>query len=196
MNTTEKLAGVADIYLGQTFREKAEATNSNSGVRLIQIKDIREGEMLGTDILPYAEIEPSKLKVKLTGGEILLPLRGTRTAAMIFRKSHIPEDVTTTNQVAIISPKDSRVKLEFLHWYFNSSIGRKALDAIRTGVTIPNISIKNLSEIIIPLPNTDVQNKIIKLYNAWNSQKAVLHELLSNGEKLADAAFLKIINGD
>lgn len=193
MSTTKRLREVAEIYLGQTFREKAEAADSSSGIRLIQIKDIHEGEMISVDHLPYAVVHSGK--IRLEPEEILLPLRGTRTEAMIFRASKNLGEVTTTNQIAIIKPKNQTTTLNFLHWFFNSSIGKAALDKARTGVTIPNISIKNLSEIEIPTPSIAAQNRVVELYDNWQQQKEALNEILQNGEKLTNLAYKNIIRG-
>jgi len=194
MEREVKLRTTADVSLGQTFRERAETDKSISGIRLIQIKDIREGELLDVTGLPYADIEPSKLKVKLIDGDLLLPLRGTRTEAMIFRGGSSREDVTTTNQVAIIRPKDGLVRLDYLHWFFNSDIGSLTLESIRTTATIPNISVRNLAEIKLPVPDDNAQKEIVAIYNNWRLQKENLHELIINGEAIMASAAQKILN--
>ncbi|AHL36134.1 restriction endonuclease subunit M [Pseudomonas brassicacearum] len=194
MERKAKLHTIADVSLGQTFRERAETDKPISGIRLIQIKDIREGELSDVSGLPYADIEPSKLKVKLIDGDLLLPLRGTRTEAMIFRKGGSREDVTTTNQVAIIRPKDGLVTLDYLHWFFNSDIGSLTLDSIRTAATIPNISVRNLVEITLPVPDDEAQKEVVAIYNNWRLQKENLHELIINGEAIMASAAQKILS--
>lgn len=194
MVATEVLSHIAHVSLGQTFRERAETDSPESGVRLIQIKDVREGELSDINTLPYADIEPSKLKVKLLKGDLLLPLRGTRTEAMMFRGGSC--DVTTTNQVAIIRPKqDGRVKLEYLHWFFNSAMGSVVLESIRTAASIPNISIKNLLAISLPVPSLEDQEKIIAIYCNWCAQKKALHDLILNGEKLMASVAQEMLGG-
>lgn len=194
MDSKQRLSDIADVSLGQTFRERAETDNSISGIRLIQIKDVREGELRDVASLPYADIEPSKLKVKLLAGDLLLPLRGTRTEAMIFRVANSSGEVTTTNQVAIIRPRMGLVSLDYLHWFFNSAMGSLALESIRTTATIPNISVKNLAEIKLPVPDFDSQESIVAIYHNWRMQKEALHELLRNGEKIVASAAHKILS--
>ncbi|WP_277590865.1 hypothetical protein [Pseudomonas chlororaphis] len=194
MDSKQRLFDVADVSLGQTFRERAETDEPMSGIRLIQIKDIREGELRDITDLPYADIEPSKLKVKLLTGDLLLPLRGTRTEAMIFRGEGAVGEVTTTNQVAIIRPMTELVSLDYLHWFFNSEIGSVALESIRTKATIPNISVRNLIEISLPVPDVEGQKKIVEIYHNWRMQKEALRELLRNGEKIVASAAYKILS--
>lgn len=195
MDSGQKLSDIADVSLGQTFRERAETDKSISGIRLIQIKDVREGELRDITSLPYADIEPSKLKVKLLAGDLLLPLRGTRTEAMIFRGANATGEVTTTNQVAIIRPKKAGlVSLDYLHWFFNSAIGSAALESIRTTATIPNISVRNLAEIKLPVPDIKGQESIVAIYLNWRMQKEALNEMLRNGEKVMASAAQKILS--
>ncbi|AZD98388.1 restriction endonuclease subunit S [Pseudomonas chlororaphis] len=194
MDSKQRLFDIADVSLGQTFRERAETDDPMSGIRLIQIKDVREGELRDITGLPYADIEPSKLKVKLLAGDLLLPLRGTRTEAMIFRGEGTVGEVTTTNQVAIIRPMTELVSLDYLHWFFNSEIGSVALESIRTKATIPNISVRNLIEINLPVPDVEGQKKIVEIYHNWRMQKEALRELLHNGEKIVASAAYKILS--
>lgn len=194
MVATEVLSHIAYVSLGQTFRERAETDSPESGVKLIQIKDIREGGVNDLTSLPYADIEPSKLKIKLVKGDLLLPLRGARTEAMIFKGEC--GDVTTTNQVAIIRPRqEERIKLEYLHWFFNSAMGGATLDSIRTTASIPNISIKNLLAISLPVPSLEEQEKIVAIYSNWRAQKKVLNGLMANGERLMASVAQKMLGG-
>lgn len=189
------LSHIADVSLGQTFRERAETDSPESGVRLIQIKDVREGELNDINSLPYADIEPSKLKVKLLVGDLLLPLRGMRTEAMVFRGES--GNVTTTNQVAIIRPRqDGGVSLEYLHWFFNSAKGSVLLESIRTSASIPNISVKNLLEISVPVPSPKKQKQIVDIYHNWCAQRDTLRELIVNGENMVASAAHEILGGD
>ncbi|WP_209008698.1 restriction endonuclease subunit S [Pseudomonas eucalypticola] len=147
------------------------------------------------DSLPFADIEPSKLKVKLQAGDLLLPLRGTRTEAMMF--NGVSDNVTTTNQVAIIRPRQGGgVKLEYLHWFFNSAKGNVLLESIRTSASIPNISVKNLIEISVPVPSLEKQERIIDIYHNWCAQRITLRELIANGESMVASAAHEMLDGD
>ncbi|MHC8312598.1 restriction endonuclease subunit S [Pseudomonas sp. GT1P32] len=191
----KKLSSVAKISVGQTFREKAEAISDESGIRLIQIKDIREGALIDADELSFAEIDPAKIKAPLTFGDVLLPLRGNRSEAMLYNVKNSDILVVTTNQVAVIKSLDQGVGSAYFHWYLNSPFGRRALDSIRGGATIPNISIKNLSEIEIPIPSPEDQGMILQIYDSWCKQKSVLQELLVNGESLMASACMQVLGG-
>lgn len=182
---TVSLDCVATVGAGQTFREKAETESPSSGIRLIQIKDVREGCLVKADHLPFANIEPEKLKINLKAGDVLLPLRGERVEALLFN-TNTDYIVTTTNQVAVISSDSSCMMPEFLLWYLNSHSGKERIIRMQSGGTIQNITISKLSKLTIELPPISVQAEVVEIYNVWQQQKKVLHEMLINGEVLAD----------
>lgn len=179
------LEDVAIVGAGQTFRGKAEADNSGSGIRLVQIKDVKEGFISESEHLPFANIDPARLKVKLKSGDVLLPLRGERIEASLFELS-ADSVVTAINQVAVISPDPNRMIPGFLLWYLNSRDGKEQVRRMKSGATIQNVTVNKLKKLQIALPPISVQCEIVEIYNIWQQQKRVLHEMLENGEALAD----------
>jgi len=187
------LKEIATIAAGQTFRDKAEAVDDKNGIRLIQIKDIKEGRFSQVHTLPFANLDFATLKVKLNSGEILLPLRGGRTEAMLFDTSDTSQTVTTINQVAVIFPNSKLVIPEFLLWYLNSCHGKQIINSMKTGSTIQQLSIRAVAEITIDVPPLSVQSKIAEIYDNWQQQKKVLNELIINGGILAERLCLEKI---
>lgn len=197
MSMQVQLSDIAEITLGQTFRGKAEASDGSSGIKLVQIRDIHEG-VVDSESLAFANIDAKRLKVRIANDDLLLPLRGSRYEMCLYRSKQNDEVVTTTNQVAIIRPKSSEVRLEYLLWYFNSSGGKSALAFLNTGTAIPKINSTQLASFKIPLPEKQIQDKIVELYRNWSKQKNILSEMLVNGENLIEQACTSMIerNGD
>lgn len=197
MTKKVSLSDVAEVILGQTFRGKAETEDESSAVRLIQIKDIKEGNMSSYNALTYANLDSTKkLKVCLQNNDLLFPLRGTRYEAMIIDIPDLDVAITTTNQVAIIRVKSSLVTLDYLSWYFNSDIGHSALRLIQSGTTIPSITSKGLANLKIDLPGLDVQTKIVRIYQNWLEQKNTFHEIAENGKRLTGRMYQKLLSID
>ena len=186
MKMLVQLSDIAEIKLGQTFRGKAEASDCSSGIKLVQIRDIQEGA-IDSSFLSFANIDESKLKVRIADNDLLLPLRGSRYEMCKFKTTE-DEIVTTTNQVAIIRPSPEKVNREYLLWYFNSSSGRSELASMNTGTTVPKINSGQLASFHLPLPDIEPQNEIVNLYQNWSKQKALLSEMLANGEVLVEKA--------
>lgn len=109
------LSEVAEVTGGHTFRTKAEAASGH--VRLLQIKDIQEGILTDFSALPFADIQPEKLKINLQTNDILLPLRGERIPAMMIVNQQSTL-VTTTNQIAVIRVNSLLINPEYLYYFF------------------------------------------------------------------------------
>lgn len=186
------LSEIAYVGAGLTFRGKAESQERDSGVRLIQIKDVREA---GADFseLPFADVEAAKAEsYSLKEGDILVPLRGGRFEAMVCSEM---KDLTviTTNQVAVIRGRHAYVSSDYLLWFFNSNLGRLELEREQVGSVQKHISLKGLSSIYVPVPGFSVQNKISHIYRNWLKRRSVLESLLSTGGEVAELACLEIM---
>lgn len=183
-----------EVRAGHTFRGKAEDGSRNDGYKVVQIKDIREG---GVDfsVLPFAAVEPGKAKNILRSDDILIPLRGNRIEAVLLE---LPSDlsVITTNQVAILGAPREGVKSAYICWYLNSSEGHSQISRLKVGSVISNIGLKDLSDLLVPLPNPDTQTKIAKAYKNWICQKQILESLTRNGEEILGAFCTQLLRED
>lgn len=180
-----------EVRAGHTFRGKAEDVRRSDGYKVVQIKDIREG---GVDFsaLPFAAVEPGKAKNILRSDDILIPLRGNRIEAVLLE---LPSDqpVITTNQVAILRAPETGVNSAYICWYLNSSEGHSQISRLKAGSVISNVGLKDLSELLVPLPKLGTQQKIAKAYKNWICQKQILELLARNGEQVLDAFCTKLL---
>lgn len=195
MKNEVALGDISRIGLGQTFRGKAESSGHTDGAKLIQIKDISEGFFGDTDSLPFANVELTKLKVRLTKGDILLPVRGARLEAMSYKPS--TESVaTTTNQVAVISVNQEIAAPEFILWYLNSELGRATMSRISSGSTVASIKLSDLTSLRLPLPKMPEQQRIADIYTNRLRQNLTLRKMISVGTKISDQICGEILAGD
>lgn len=183
----KRLSDVADIVLGQTFRAKAETDDAKSGVKLLQIKDIKEGFFSDAGRLPFATSSSSSEKMILRDGDVVIPLRGSRYESAIIKFEDQEFPVITTNQVAIVRPKSLVVSGEFIIWFLNSNRGRLALSKVSSGTSISSINKASLEGLEIPVPEPKVQKKIVAIYFLWREQRGVLQELINNGDSLYES---------
>lgn len=173
-----------DVRAGHTFRGKAEDGSRSDGYKVVQIKDVREGG-IDFSILPFAAVESGKAKNILRSDDILIPLRGNRIEAALLE---LPSDlsVITTNQIAILSAPKFGVNPAYICWYLNSTEGHSQISRLKVGSVISNVGLKDLSDLPVPLPNVNAQEKIAKAYKNWMCQKQILESLTRNGEELLD----------
>ncbi|EDP9756029.1 restriction endonuclease subunit M [Salmonella enterica subsp. enterica serovar Oranienburg] len=184
------LSEVAEVTGGHTFRTKAEAASGH--VRLLQIKDIQESILTDFSALPFADIQPEKLKINLQTNDILLPLRGERIPAMMIVNQQSTL-VTTTNQIAVIRVNSLLINPEYLYYFFNSPEGDEKISALQGGGLVVNLSLKKLLTLEIPIPLRPVQDEVIGLRKIWNEQKKTLEDLIENGTTLCHTAINRLI---
>jgi|SRR5476651_1036049 len=180
-----------EVRAGHTFRGKAEDVSRSDGYKVVQIKDIREG---GVDFsaLPFAAVEPGKVKNILRSDDILIPLRGNRIEAVLLELLN-DQPIITTNQVAILSAPEMGVNPSYICWYLNSSEGHSQISRLKAGSVISNVGLKDLSELSVPLPKLSIQKNIAKAYKNWMCQKQILESLARNGEQVLDAFCIELL---
>lgn len=192
MSEEVSLGSIATIRLGQNVKE-AEPS-SNVGVRFIRIKEVNAGYLKETSDLPFANIEPQKVKAFIEPGDIVLPTRGLRMSAMLIQTS--TELLMTTNHIAIIKVMHERILPEFCLWYLNSPEGQQALENQRKATTsVPQISNKDLMNVKIPTPSLLVQSKIIEVNRNWLQQEDIYKKLMLNGFELTQAVCRQLVKG-
>ncbi len=195
MNKLVKLSEIANISLGQTFREKAEASESIDNIKLIQIKDIKPGLITNLKELPFANLTKDKLKIKIQKNDILIPIRGNRFSAALFCPNDPDALVTTVNHVAIIKPNTDELEVRYLLWYLNSRQGSNSISQLSSGAVQSFITQKALSELKINLPDISAQIDIGDVYFNWIEQSKILNNMLENGSKLTEKYCYKLSRG-
>lgn len=66
----------------------------------------------------------------------------------------------------------------YLKAYFESERGADALKRISVGASIPNISLEQLKNLRIPLPDIETQNSLAQVYQAAQKKVIVLKQEL------------------
>lgn len=185
----KRLSEIAEIKAGHTFRGKADDPERTDGIRLVQIKDVKEK---GIDVgsLGFAALNGSKPSSFLVEGDVLFPLKGARVEAAVF---HGGGSVIATNQVAVIKANPEFVFPGYLAWYINSEEGGKNIAGLKVGSVVSSIGLKDLAGLIVPVPDKSAQLKVLSLYENWLARKALLEEMLVVGAELSEQACLRFL---
>lgn len=191
MSVVRALSEVAEIKAGHTFRGKADDPGRLEGIRIIQIKDIKEGGVNPAG-LSFAAVEGDRVSNVLEEGDILFPLRGSRVEAMVFPQ-WTEGKVITTNQVAVIRVTGVAARSEYISWYLNSDKGKRSVASLKVGSVVSNIGLRDLSALKLPIPALEVQDRILELRKNWLARKSVLEEMLLVGQELSELACLKFM---
>lgn len=164
-----RLGDVASLSGGYAFKS---TDYTPTGVRVIRISDFNNGDFDNKNIVrhPFREDLSSYL---INSKDILLCMTGGTVGKNIL-VNELPEQLYLNQRVARISAKNLDIK--YLFYFINSSIIQDHISRIKNS-TNDNISMKDISEFLIPLPPLTEQQQIV----------AKLEALLAEIDKLENA---------
>jgi restriction endonuclease S subunit len=189
----KQMKDIANIRSGYTFRGKAEEYK-NSGVQMLQIKDLNDTGIIDTSTLLEIKWDGALDKAVIEKGEIVIVAKGgtNRAAMMIGNGTVIP-----SNQLMIIRVLNQTVLPEYLCWWLNRSATQKTLRQQQMGTSIPSLSKQTLSRLTVPIPTTDMQQKIVELNRLQQQEKQVYEQLINNRDKMLEGLFQELVhNGE
>ena len=165
-----RLGDVASLSGGYAFKS---TDYTSTGVRVIRISDFNNGNFDNKNIVrhPFREDLSSYL---INSKDILLCMTGGTVGKNIL-VNEPPEQLYLNQRVARISAKTLDIK--YLFYFINSSIIQDHISRIKNS-TNDNISMKDISEFLIPLPPLTEQQQIV----------AKLEALLAEIDTLENAA--------
>lgn len=144
-------------------------------VRLIQLADIGDGEFKDKSS-KYITLETAERLhcTFLEKGDILI----ARLPEPLGRACIFPLEgaYITAVDIAILRIKDISINPQYIMYLINSSTFRSQIKQYESGTTRKRISRKNLEKIEFPLPNLEIQNRIV----------ARIEELFSKFDKAVD----------
>ena len=152
------LGNVAQVFRGKSVTTK----DPNGSIGVVTISSIGEYE-LDYDGLDHLEEEDRKIaNYLLQEGDVLLPARGTAIRTAVFHKQAYP--CIAHSNVIVIRPDAQKLDGTYLKIFLDSPMGNKLISGVQQGMTIMNISYKDLAALEIPVPPLDEQQRIAKAY--------------------------------
>ena len=128
------------------------------------LSDIQNGQI--SDSLSYiTSIESNLKKYCIPDHSMIISKSGSPIKAAI---ATVPNDVNilATGNLYVVELDEEKVNPYFLKAFLDSDIGAALLKSISAGSVIPNLPIDSLKQMIIPLPDMEIQNKIANEYLA------------------------------
>lgn len=147
--------------------------------RVIQGKDIRADCSLDAENLTPIHLPdeyllfPHKL---VRGGDVLLMTRGDYNYA-VFIDVKLPPTVTQNSFCALRVIDKARIYPDYLATILNQPALQARLKSMRTGSSIPNITLGALKDLEIPVPPLSFQAEIVNLAQAIRREKAISDQL-------------------
>ena len=153
-----QLGEVAQIFRGKTVTRK----DSVGPIGVVNISNIGQYDI---DYDATDKIDEDERKVTnyiLQEGDVVLPARGTAIRTAVFHKQSYP--CIASSNVIVIRPDQSKLKSVYLKLFLDSKVGNNLITSLQQGMTVMNISYKDLNMMEVPFPPIEKQEAVSKEY--------------------------------
>ncbi|MCA3902078.1 restriction endonuclease subunit S [Vibrio vulnificus] len=174
-----------------------EISGSRETFKALRASDLRSDGYIATEELQDIEIKEGKEigKFILQAGDVVLLARGQSMRCCIVDEAVAKlKLVVTANFIVLrLSAEQSG---EFLVTYFNSPIGKQALNSPSISSStnaVKSISLGGLKKLELPFPSIAKQRQIASLFHAHVKAKRAAMSLIDEQEKAVEAKVLNWI---
>ena len=160
-----QLSEIADLITKGTTPTTFGYEFKDEGVNFLKIECFDEnGAFLESKVTHISEECHKKLKrSQLKAGDVLFSIAGAIGRVAIVTEEMIPAN--TNQALAIIRISDEQVYLPYIKLILTSPIVIEQFERKKQGVAQLNLSLKDINEISIPLPNKDKQIELAELFD-------------------------------
>jgi type I restriction enzyme M protein len=152
------MGGVAEVFRGKSVTKK----DMTGAIGVVNISNIGEYD-IDYDRLDHLNEEERKVtSYLLKDGDVLIPARGTAIRTAVFHEQKYP--CIASANVIVIRPDRKTLDSTYLKVFLDSPLGKKLVSGTQQGISIINISYKDLTGLEIPIPSMDEQKKTTAEY--------------------------------
>ena len=194
LNDIMKLSKIAIIQSGFHSRTKVDSRKDGSHF-LLQARDV-DGENLDyhTDSLVRFNPDSPGMDGILQKNDILFMARGARNYSVLIEE--ISEFTLAAACFFIVRTSAKNLLPAYLCWYLNQPpVERYLVRQSGRGVHMPVVRRSVLEKLDIPLPNPELQMKIVELESLRREEADLTHLLAEKRQQLITASCLKRIGG-
>ena len=152
------LGDVCEFQNGYAFKSSEYEKYNENNIGILQIKGIQNGYIDNNKITEYIKEDKKYKLYEIYNGDILIGLTGSFKIGIynLEIKSYLNQRVAKINAKKGINQK------YIYYWYICCNIENYILEKLATGVAQANISTNDISNIKIPMPSIEIQNKIVE----------------------------------
>ncbi|WP_411828037.1 restriction endonuclease subunit S [Luteolibacter sp. AS25] len=163
-NANVKLDEVVTLY---DSLHKTPPGYKDEGYPMIRVTDIRRGfvDTNGTKRVDYETFREFSKKHRPTVGDILFTRVGSYGNSCFVNRD---EEICLGQNTVCITPAQKRLDPYYLYCCLNSEVVSAQIESFVGGASQPTISLRNIKEIEIPLPDLPTQRKIAGILSAYD----------------------------
>jgi len=184
-----KLADIAEIWSGYTFRERLDAYPEGD-VAVLQMKNISSDDRLLTEGLPRVGLVDLNARQVLREGDILFRARGQfHTAAVV--SGNLGSAVAAA-PLMLIRTKSQKVLPEYLRWFINHPGTQAKLINLAAGSYVRTLNKAAVEALELPLPPLEIQRQIAAVAELSQQEKKLLTELAERKGRLLEEILVRL----
>jgi len=186
------LGEIAQISTGLNYK-KSDFTLDQPNIPLIQVKDIQNNNLIKNNVFRIKK-ECIDKHLLLIPRDILFAAKGNRNYAFQYKGEL--GIATASSTFFILRLRRNDILPEYLTWYLNSKPAQDFFNDNVHGTFIPSISKSKLSELEVPIPPVEIQEKVIRLDGWQKLEKNLTEQILFKKSILANEIINRTINID
>lgn len=182
---------VTDYVASGSFaalKENVLITNEENYAIMVKTADFANGFTKGltyTDKHGYDFLRNSNL----FGGELILSNIGS--IGKVFKVPYLDRPMTLASNTVMIKTATPELT-DYLYYYFLSPAGYKNLLSISSGTSMLKFNKTELKKLDVPVPNIDMQRRIISVMDKVSELIALRKEQLAKLDELVKARFVEM----
>ena len=187
-----QLGNVAELITKGTTPTTLGYDFQDEGINFLKIECFDEnGELIPEKVAFISDECNEKLKrSQLKAGDILFSIAGAIGRVASVTDGMLPAN--TNQALAIIRITDENVYLPYIKLILTSPIVKRQFENKKQGVAQLNLSLKDINEIVIPLPDRKRQEEYAELFEKLYKVIALRNTQLSNMDNLIKARFVEM----
>ena len=182
-----RLGDIATVITKGTTPTSLGYEFTDSGVNFIKIESIADdGSFIPQKFAHISDECNEKLKrSQLQENDILFSIAGAIGKTAIVTQDVLPAN--TNQALAIIRVNNKNINHQYLLSVLQSNLIYKQFEKQKQGVAQLNISLKNVSDLEIPIIPYEKQLEIVKMFNCIDSQISMQKEKINKLELLKES---------
>lgn len=159
------------------------SANCDTGVGFLRLSDISDG-YIGKDLLQIKGVDEKRLGQCLKSGNLVISKSGAPFKIAVVE---VPDGQTilACGNLYVVRLDQSRVDPYYVAAFLTSEDGKEIMDKQVVGTALPNLPVKNLKSIQVPLIPLAEQRDVGKSYRAYLDRIAILKAELNEARRAA-----------
>jgi len=179
-----RLASLAEVRLGYSIRTRG-ASLTEGPVRVIQPRSLESGPLINVRNTDFADPGNSEARHLLHNDDLIFRTRGSRFEAAIYLDDGVP--TVAAAPLVVVRIRHRGLCAPYLAWYLNNDpTARRHIERNSSGAAVATLSLSAIASIPIPVPPTEVQDKILVAARLVARQQEILlrlHDLVATHGK-------------